>query len=536
MQMAEPLTDRQLLWEYVSQKSHQAFEIIVGRHADLVFGTAMRRLGNPPAAEEVAQNVFIALARKAGRIQVDVSLAAWLHKTAVLEARHWWRTELRRERREQAAVNLGTTMQDNASLLKSLGPLLDDALLELRPTDRQALMLRYFEKRNYREVGAHLGMGEDAARKRVDKALTQLTRFFRRQGYAVPTAAATASVLVESIQSAPINLARNACKAALAAGGTASLTIIGLLVAKFFGLRVIQTTMLGLAICAVPVDLQWQHASSETAKGQEIKATLSDLEEAKSQLEDSIALLETRVQNAKTKAATPITSAAPESPTGLYFWDEDSDYVRLPKSMLPRMTFGNTEYNVPQGERPVVDKDGTPSPVLLDALGLTAEESQKVSELCRSLYSEYLSLVLPRCYVTNTGRDLSYRDSRVADFVRTNRESRTWVMPRLEEGERLRERLKLGLTELTDDERVALFFEQTQNQFNWYWNGLGTVSRRVTVYRKSPTTIGTFLEYGRPGGGIPSQPSWYVDVPEALQPFAQAWQKPPDKLGSPVQQ
>jgi len=94
--MTEPTTDGQLLWEYVSQQSPRAFEALVQRHADLVFATAMRRLGGVEAAQEVAQNVFIALARKAGRLRVEVSLAGWLHKTAVLESLRWWRDDLRR--------------------------------------------------------------------------------------------------------------------------------------------------------------------------------------------------------------------------------------------------------------------------------------------------------------------------------------------------------------------------------------------------------------------------------------------------------
>ncbi len=481
------------------------------RHADLVFATAVRRSGDVEAAQDIAQNVFIALARKARRLRVEVSLAGWLHKTAVLESRRWWRDDLRRQRREQAAVNLGTTMQDDASLLKSLAPVLDEALLKLSATDRQALMLRYFEKHNYREVGALLGVGEDAARKRIDRALAQLTRFFRRQGYAVPTAAATASVLVGSVQSAPANLATSIARAALAAGSSAPVTVLGLLLARFLGLGRLQASMVALTICVLPVAHQWHRARTELAQGQKLRAKLFGLEEEKGQLEQRVTQLEGRLRNTLARAATSPSATATDEGAKLYFWDQDSDYVRLPKSMIPRLTFGD-----------VIGKDGTPSTVLLDALGLTAEESQKVSELCRNVASEYFSLVLPRCYVTNTSND--------------NQESRRWVMPELgEEGEMLRQRLQTGLAQFMDQERAAVFFQQTTNQFFQYWNDLGSLELDVTVYRASPSTIGGYTEYRH--GGKPARMSYnWCTVPEALQPFARAWQEPTPNSGSPPRQ
>ena len=107
------------------------------------------------AAEEIAQNVFSALARKAWQFAPDDSLPAWLHKTALLESKFWLRGELRRRRREEVAAELGTTMntpEDHAAF-HALVPLLDDALLSLREKDRAALLLRYYESASLREVG-----------------------------------------------------------------------------------------------------------------------------------------------------------------------------------------------------------------------------------------------------------------------------------------------------------------------------------------------------------------------------------------------
>src|SRR5882762_6260359 len=181
--MAELKTDRELLREYAHCGSESAFQALVQRHLDLVFATVLRGVSDTGAAQEITQNVFIALARKAAWLQGEVSLAGWLHKTALLEVRSWWRGESRRRRREQTAVELGTTMKDEDSLLKALTGELDDGLLKLRERDRQALMLRYFEGRSHRDIGALLGVREDAVRMRIDKALDRLTHFFRRRGY-----------------------------------------------------------------------------------------------------------------------------------------------------------------------------------------------------------------------------------------------------------------------------------------------------------------------------------------------------------------
>jgi hypothetical protein len=362
----------------------------------------------------------------------------------------------------------------------------------------------------------------------------------------VPMAAATASVLVGSVQSAPVNLAASITRAARAAGSSAPVTVIGLLVARFLGLGRLQVSLAALTICVLPVAHQWHRARTELAQEQKLRAKLFGLEEEKSQLEQRVTQLGGRLRNTEAGAAASRSATAENERAELYFWDETSDYVRLPKGMIPRLRFGDTGYShfpfgdnrvdTPEGQQPMVGKDGTPSTVLLDALGLTAEESQEVSEICRNVVSEYFSLVLPRCYVTNTGEDFSGWDGRYAAFVKTNRESRTWVTPELgEEGEMLRQRLHAGLAQFMDQGRAAVFFQQITNQFFCNWNNLGSLERDVTVYRTSPSTIGGVTEYRRNGKSRMSV-NGHGEIPEALQPFVRAWQQPITNSSSPPNQ
>ena len=255
--MVELKTDRELLRDYAEGRNEHAFTKLVQRHLDLVFSTALRGLGNVQAAQEITQNVFIALARKAAWLRSETSLSGWLHKTTLLEIRRWCRGELRRQRREQTAIELGTVMNNEDTLLKVLAGELDEGLLELRETDRQALMLRYFEGRTHQEIGQLLGAREDAVRMRIDKALDRLTRFFRRRGYAVPTIATTVTLLGVVAIPAPAGFAMVAARSALAAGGSGAATGLKLLLSKLLGLSRAQTSFLCLAIAAGPVTWEW---------------------------------------------------------------------------------------------------------------------------------------------------------------------------------------------------------------------------------------------------------------------------------------
>src|SRR5687767_5144313 len=221
-------SDQQLLREYAARSSEEAFTELVKRHTSLVYGTAWRKLGDAAQAEEITQAVFVILARKAIFLCHRENLGAWLHKTALLESRHNLRTELRRRRREEIAMEM-----HNPSNEAPLAQELDEALLELSDKDRQPLLLRFFEALSLRDVGARLGVAEDAAQKRVAKSVGLLERILRRRGRDVSSAALVAA-LAGSAEAAPAYLAGSIAKTALATGAGA--TGIGLAVGKFMAL------------------------------------------------------------------------------------------------------------------------------------------------------------------------------------------------------------------------------------------------------------------------------------------------------------
>src|SRR3989442_2558768 len=196
--MTSRSTASELVTAYAAGGSETAFRALVTRHVGLVYATALRQIGDAGLAEEITQNVFIALARKAPRLAGIETLAGWLHRTAILEAKARIRAELRRKRREETAVEISQLQSEGASPLEALVPMLDEGLLNLRDGDRLALVLRFLEERSLRDVGAVLGVDEDAARKRVSRALDRLAGFFRRLGFAGPVGDCGTAVLAHS--------------------------------------------------------------------------------------------------------------------------------------------------------------------------------------------------------------------------------------------------------------------------------------------------------------------------------------------------
>jgi|SRR6266571_930558 len=157
--MSDRCQDFELLQRFTRDGEQSAFADVVRRHLDLVFATALRKVEDSGAAQEVAQNVFAVLARKAWQFAPDDSLPAWLHKAALLESKSWLRGELGRRRRELTAAELRTTMHtpEEQPAFQALLPFLDEALLSLREKDRTALLLRFYEShsrpRGFEEMG-----------------------------------------------------------------------------------------------------------------------------------------------------------------------------------------------------------------------------------------------------------------------------------------------------------------------------------------------------------------------------------------------
>ena len=181
--------DMDLLRDFAANGSGAAFATLVGRHVNLVYSAALRRLGNAHEAEEVAQAVFIILAKKAGSLRRGTILSGWLYQTARLTAANFHRAALRRQRHEQEAFMQFSEQSEPDVSWRRLGPLLEEAMARLGQKERDAVVLRFFENHTVREVAVALGLREDAAQKRVNRATSKLRDYFVRRGVQVSTTA-----------------------------------------------------------------------------------------------------------------------------------------------------------------------------------------------------------------------------------------------------------------------------------------------------------------------------------------------------------
>lgn len=222
------MDDFKLLQDYVLNESEDAFALLVSRHVDMVYSVALRRVGNPENAREIAQAVFIILARKSKRLDSRTILPAWLYQTTRLTAAHWLRSERRRMHREQEAYMQSLSNPDEPEIWEKLAPLLEDAIADLGDKDRNAILFRFFQGKSHAEVGTAMGTSEDAAFKRVNRAVEKLRNSFIKRGIAVSAASLAMALSSSAVQAAPVGLssviaATATAKGAAVAGSTLSL-------------------------------------------------------------------------------------------------------------------------------------------------------------------------------------------------------------------------------------------------------------------------------------------------------------------------
>jgi RNA polymerase sigma factor (sigma-70 family) len=193
------MDDWQLLQNYVERESETAFGTLVNRYVNLVYSVALRYVRDAQLAEEVAQAVFILLARKARGFRQGVVISGWLFRTTRFVASRAVRSEQRRQRREQEALSMQQlTATDDA--WKRISPAIDEALESLGDADRNALLLRFYNEKSHRETAIALGVSEDAAKKRVTRALEKLRSFFAGRGITLSVGLLASAVAANAVK------------------------------------------------------------------------------------------------------------------------------------------------------------------------------------------------------------------------------------------------------------------------------------------------------------------------------------------------
>lgn len=270
---------QKLLAEYSVKGSEAAFRELVARYIDLVYSTALRIVeGDAHRAEDVTQQVFIDLARQASKLSSNSMLGGWLHRDTCFVAAKLMRGERRRQLRERQAAEMNA-LTGNDTNLDQIAPVLDEAINGLADVDRQAILLRFYERMDLRSVGEALGSSENAAQKRVSRALDELRSALGRRGVALSAAALGTALAAEAVSAAPAGLAAAISGPALAAGSGTTLTVLKLMATTKLKLGILGALV--VAGVATPVVLQHQ----TQAKLQLANTALSDEAQRISQLE-----------------------------------------------------------------------------------------------------------------------------------------------------------------------------------------------------------------------------------------------------------
>ncbi len=263
------IEDHRLLSRFAEHGSEEAFKELTRRHVDLVYSVALRQVGyDEHFAEDVTQEVFCALARKAGSLNEEIVVGAWLCRSAHFVARNLMTRQKRRRSREKEAHKLYEIEKSSDAEIdwERARPILDEAISNLKEADRKAVWLRYFENRSFSEIGKRLQMSEDAARMRVKRALDKLCALAARRGITSSSAALAVAIGGQASAVAPAGMASFiASAAATSAAGVGGVTGTGLIIGFMNTTKGIYSMAAVVLLAVSGTSLYW---NSESIEGQ----------------------------------------------------------------------------------------------------------------------------------------------------------------------------------------------------------------------------------------------------------------------------
>jgi RNA polymerase sigma factor (sigma-70 family) len=201
------ISDQDLLQRFAVSRDERAFGILIERHLDLIHGVAKRVTGNEDLAKEATQATFIRLAQRAALVPRHVAPVAWLHRTCRSLAVDLVRVEARRRKLEKNAVIPNLMNAPDEPQWAQMAPLIDGLIDQLRSEDREIVLLRYYQNQTHAAAGRLLGISEQAARKRAERALARLRSLLGGRGIATSASALALVLPVHAVSTPPAGLA-----------------------------------------------------------------------------------------------------------------------------------------------------------------------------------------------------------------------------------------------------------------------------------------------------------------------------------------
>ncbi|HTL59922.1 MAG TPA: sigma-70 family RNA polymerase sigma factor [Candidatus Limnocylindrales bacterium] len=275
---------RELLAEFARTGSDAGFQALVTRYVNLVYSAAVRMTdGDTHLAEDITQTVFADLARMAGSLRPEVMVGGWLHRHTCFVASNILRGERRRQARERKAAEMNALEQHQNMALDEVAPILDEAINQLGAEERTALLLRFFEQLDFRSVGEALGTTDEAAKKRVSRALDKLHRLLVARGLTLSVSALAAGLTAEAVVAAPAGLVATLGAAALTNSAITQGTALSLL--KAMTVYKFSMAVAG-AIIVASIILSVKQHNARTALAGENSSLQGQLDQSNTRIDD----------------------------------------------------------------------------------------------------------------------------------------------------------------------------------------------------------------------------------------------------------
>ncbi len=293
-------SDAQLLRDYAGHGDEAAFREFVTRHTDLVYSAAWRQVESPDFAGDVTQSVFMDLARKATSVgdglPAEASLVGWLYRSTRYAAFNHLRAARRRTAHERLAMEQLIANSEAGPDWDRVRPLLDEAMAALDDDDREALLLRYFKNQDFRAVGAALGISDEAAQKRVSRAVERLRELFASRGVTVGAGGLVVVIAANAVHAAPAGLAAAFATAALT--GTAITTTTIATATKAIAMTTLQKTIVAATLAVVA-----GAGIYETHQASQLRDQVQTLQQQQSPLADQLRQLQQERDTATNRLA-----------------------------------------------------------------------------------------------------------------------------------------------------------------------------------------------------------------------------------------